>query len=127
MFLKKDLSTECKLSVPQQVHHPLIPATRPTGPGAQVYELMICPDQVSCFVPGLRCMIFTSTACTFRFLGGTRLTLYVTSSPSTGTYSPSILKQRNMWTMSMSKMSKNVEFCFTLSCCLDARRDTDQV
>lgn len=26
MFLKKDLSTECKLSVPQQVHHPLIPA-----------------------------------------------------------------------------------------------------
>lgn len=59
---------------------------------AQVCELMIWPDQVSCFVPGFRCVIFTSTACTFRFLGGTRLTLYVTSSPSTGTYSPSMLK-----------------------------------
>lgn len=62
---------------------------------AQVYELMIWPDQVSCFVPGFRCVIFTSTACTFRFLGGIRLTLYVTSSPSTGTYSPSMLKERS--------------------------------
>lgn len=71
------------------------PAPEPApGPAAGAYELIICPDQVSCFVPGLRCVIFTSTACTFRFLGGTRLTLYVTSSPSTGTYSPSMLKQR---------------------------------
>lgn len=62
---------------------------------AQVYELMIWPDQVSCFVPGFRCVIFTSTACTFRFLGGIRLTLYVTSSPSTGTYSPSMLKEKS--------------------------------
>lgn len=62
---------------------------------SQVYELMIWPDQVSCFVPGFRCVIFTSTACTFRFLGGIRLTLYVTSSPSTGTYSPSMLKEKS--------------------------------
>lgn len=71
----------------------------PTGPQLSPYELMICPDQVSCFVPGLRCAIFTSTACTFRFLGGTRHTLYVTSSPSTGTYSPSMLKRRKFRTM----------------------------
>lgn len=67
---------------------------------AQVYELMIWPDQVSCFVPGFRCVIFTSTACTFRFLGGIRLTLYVTSSPSTGTYSPSMLKEKSQRALS---------------------------
>lgn len=79
--------------------HPPSPAWHhPPGPRAQAYELMICPDQVSCFVPGLRCVIFTSTACTFRFLGGTRETLYVTSSPSTRTYSPSMLKQRKIRT-----------------------------
>lgn len=71
---------------------------------SQVYELMIWPDQVSCFVPGFRCVIFTSTACTFRFLGGIRLTLYVTSSPSTGTYSPSMLKEKS------GRAVKN--FCF---------------
>ncbi len=52
------------------------------------------PDQVSCLVPGVRCVMITSTAWTFRFLGGTRQSLYVTSSPSTGTYSPSILRER---------------------------------
>lgn len=59
--------------------------------GAPVYELMIWPDQVSCLVPGFRWVITTSTAWTFWFLGGTGHTLYVTSSPSTGTYSPSML------------------------------------
>lgn len=58
------------------------------------YELMILPDQVSCFVPGFRCVMITSTACTFWFLGGMGHTLYVTSSPSTGTYSPSMLRER---------------------------------
>lgn len=72
---------------------------------AQVYELMIWPDQVSCFVPGFRCVIFTSTACTFRFLGGIRLTLYVTSSPSTGTYSPSMLKEKSQRVLSQDSKS----------------------
>lgn len=58
------------------------------------YELMILPDQVSCFVPGFRCVMITSTACTFWFLGGMGHTLYVISSPSTGTYSPSMLRER---------------------------------
>lgn len=66
------------------------PTAPPQVQQVQAYELMIWPDQVSCFVPGLRCVILTSTACTFKFLGGTRHTLYVTSSPSTGTYSPSM-------------------------------------
>lgn len=55
---------------------------------------MIWPDQVSCLLPDLRCVMITSTAWTFTFLGGTGQTLYVTSSPSTGTYSPSILPER---------------------------------
>lgn len=71
------------------------PTAPPQVQQVQAYELMIWPDQVSCFVPGLRCVILTSTACTFKFLGGTRHTLYVTSSPSTGTYSPSMSE---MWT-----------------------------
>lgn len=81
-------STECPLALWR------------TPCSAQVYELMIWPDQVSCFVPGFRCVIFTSTACTFRFLGGIRLTLYVTSSPSTGTYSPSMLKEKSQRVLS---------------------------
>lgn len=85
-------STECPLALGR------------TPCSAQVYELMIWPDQVSCFVPGFRCVIFTSTACTFRFLGGIRLTLYVTSSPSTGTYSPSMLKEK--WGCAVSQDSK---------------------
>lgn len=59
------------------------------------YGLTICPDHVSCFVPGTRWVMTTSTACFFSFLGGIEHTLYETSSPSIGTYSPSISE---MWT-----------------------------
>lgn len=55
---------------------------------------MICPDHVSCFVWGARLVSTTSTAWNFWFLGGMGQTLYVTSSPSTGTYSPSMLWER---------------------------------
>lgn len=89
--------TQSQSTPPAPLHRVLSSTTyHPPGPELRAYELMICPDQVSCFVPGLRCVIFTSTACTFRFLGGTRHTLYVTSSPSTGTYSPSMLNQRKI-------------------------------
>lgn len=55
---------------------------------------MIWPDHVSCFVWGARLVRTTSTAWNFWFLGGMGQTLYVTSSPSTGTYSPSMLQER---------------------------------
>lgn len=55
---------------------------------------MIWPDHVSCFVWGARLVRTTSTAWNFWFLGGMGHTLYVTSSPSTGTYSPSMLQER---------------------------------
>lgn len=57
-------------------------------------ELITCPDQVSCFLPEERLVITTSTAWNFMFLGGTGHTLQVTSSPSIGTYSPSILDKK---------------------------------
>lgn len=48
------------------------------------------PAQVSCLDPGLRWVMVTSTAWSFAHLGGMEHTLKLTSSPSTGTYSPSI-------------------------------------
>lgn len=59
-----------------------------------VYEPIIWPDHVSCFVCGAKWVSTTSTAWNFWFFGGMGQILYVTTSPSTGTYSPSMLKKK---------------------------------
>lgn len=51
--------------------------------------------QVSWDTPGARWVILTCTACFLAVLKGSGHSLYVTSSPSFGTYSPSI---SDMWT-----------------------------
>lgn len=46
------------------------PSSKATPIPARLQELTTIPDQVSCFVPGLRWVMVTSTACFFSYLGG---------------------------------------------------------